>query len=257
MTQSNIIITQTYINYNVIRMLLGLLFNDSNDIVKSIEDLEKIETTKELYNILNEDLDLKQIEGKYESLLSSQKIIEHDYTDKKQFTKQILDLYSVYSKPTLLFLGSLDNYSIQLQEGMLKLLEEPPNNLIIVLFSKTQNIILPTIKSRSNIYQISKKLVMKNLDQELLEKTKKNLPEPLKFVKQLIKDKTKVEFPDLKKVEREEIDFWLWQLLNYLESFYKQNRDQRIAKLLNKVLESQKLNSKNLQKKFVLNWLKN
>lgn len=256
MLQSHIIITQTHIDQDIIRRIIGQLFLKTKNVSRSIDLLSKVKKTTEGFEIDGTEYNTEDVYASYQAILSARKIIERDYTDKKNFTENILDLYETYSEPTILFLGDLDVYSTALQEGMLRLLEEPPKNLFVVLFARTKSGILSTIKSRCQFHTLTKSLVIQILNQKLLERTKKNLPNPGDFSKSLIGNTKNIEIPDLKKVDRVELDFWLWQISSYLQEFYKQNQDQKIADGIKMVLESQKLNNSNLQKKFVVGWLR-
>jgi hypothetical protein len=141
-----------------------------------------------------------------------------------------------------------------MQEGMLRILEEPPENLYIVLTAENKSQILPTITSRSHLIRLSEKLILELLDTSLLENVRKKLPEMKKFYPGYINDKFQLS-PDHKKLERQEIDLWLWQLEFTLRKVFAQKKDLRIAKKIEKVLYAKTLNNQNLQKKFVLEGL--
>jgi len=187
-------------------------------------------------------------------LLAQGLVLQPNLSAKKDFTEILLSFYTHYSQPTLLFLGNLSSFSLQMQEGMLKLLEEPPKNLQIILFAQNRSNILPTIASRCWFHNLKSDLVIKILDQNLLAQTQKKLPPVLDFCRSLLSDK-KVSVPDLKIVEREELNFWLWQVQFYLENFYKQQPDSKYFNKLTKIIEARKLNEQNLQKKFIFGWL--
>jgi hypothetical protein len=132
-------------------------------------------------------------------------------------------------------------------------LEEPPANLYPILFAQDGSEILPTILSRATTLSLSRNFVLKHLSGEKLEKIAKTLPPAKQFALDLIGEK-RLELPDFSKIERDEIDFWLWQISCWIEEFYKQQPLPKIADKLQKVLRSRKLNQQNLQKKLAVAW---
>lgn len=242
MIQSHIFLTQSFIDQIKISKFIADSFFNSSSKIKTNFELNTEQTETELERIWNHHTATSQI-------------MTADFTGKEDFTDSLMSFYRDYNLPTLLFLGDLDKYSLPLQEGMLRLLEEPPQNLIIILYAQNKSQILATITSRCQFQSLSEKLIFANLNQNLLEKVKKNLPNISEFIKELTSN-SQFTIPDLSKVEREEISFWLWQITVYLEKIYKQNPSEKIALTLEKVLQAQKLNNENLQKKFVLGWLK-
>ena len=151
----------------------------------------------------------------------------------------------------MLFLGDLSHYSVALQEGMLRFLEEPPANLYLILTAQNKAELLPTISSRSNILKLPQNLIIDLLDPVILEKVQAKFPIVKSFYTDFLKNKVFLDF-DFAKLERDEIDFWLWQLEFYLKEVFKHKKDLRIAKKIQKILESKLLNQQNLQKKFVI-----
>ena len=178
-----------------------------------------------------------------------------DVDSKSDFRKVASGLYQRYSQPTMLFLGDLGKYSEPLQESLLKLLEEPPHNLIVILYSHVRSDILPTIASRCRIVSLPDSIVLHSLDQKMVSQVEKKLPKAREFTQQLLAQ-TAFILPDLSKIEREEIDFWLWQISYNLQFMYAQNSQFSVAELIKKVLVARQLNRQNLQKKFALGWMR-
>ncbi len=179
-------------------------------------------------------------------------------SDVVQFNSFVSDnLSKVFEKPTLLFLGDLSELSNGVQEASLKLLEEPPHNLIIIIFAKNLSRIKPTIISRSRISTVPNSLenpiVFQNLNPKIVEKVKK-LPEPKLVVKNLMSN-IKVEVEKVSDYERDEIDMWLWMVETNLGVKYKEQPETKIAEAIAKVLRARQLNNQNLQKKFSIGWL--
>ena len=180
-----------------------------------------------------------------------------DTESKKENFRRFIqnEVYINYTQPTLLFLGELGTYSDTLQEGMLKLLEEPPKNLQIVIFAMNKSKIKGTILSRCNMVNIPTKIVFENLNQKLVEKVKK-LPEPRIVVENLLKNNS-IEIEKISDWERSELDFWLWQIQTNLEILFKSQPQRQIANKIISVLTARNLNTENVQKKFAVNriWL--
>ena len=189
----------------------------------------------------------------YESARNLQRVRSESYAGKREFRESLLGLYVTYDQPTLLYLGNLSDYSEQLQEGLLRLLEEPPENTTVVLSVASLSSVLPTIRSRTQALTLPTELVFALLDPALLEQVKAKLPAPVEAVKKLLQN-TALSV-DLKKVEREELDLWLWQLQSYLEQYYLRQPSPAIARALTRVVQASLDNEQNLQKKFVLETL--
>ena len=185
--------------------------------------------------------------------------IQLDLTSKKDYRDKINQLYIKQDKPTLATLGQISNLHITVQEGMLRLLEEPPQNLQLVILAKTSQELLETISSRCQVISLPLQLVFQILPQGLIEKVSKKLPSYQDFAKDMIsgyddaKYKDAFTGPKLKKVERNELDFWLWQMQTYLGKIMESgSHTLPAAKALSKVIESRQLNNQNLQKRLVL-----
>lgn len=236
MSATHIILTQTFLDTKTLKQKAATSFFE----LSSFRQIEQI----------SEQISIQQVWQKY---LNSGQIIEPDFSKKQEFREQQNSWYQVYSQPTLFFLGDLSQHSESLQEGMLKFLEEPPQNLYPILFAQDSSEILPTILSRSTVLNLSRNFVLKHLSPEKLDKIAKSLPPAKQFALDMVAQK-KLDLPDFSKIEREEIDFWLWQISCWIEEFYKQQPVPIIASKLNKVLWSRKLNQQNLQKKLAVSW---
>ena len=245
MLQTHLYLTQTYLQVENIQKLITDAFLQNNTFLLSSN---KVLITEEMWQRYQ---NLGQI-----IIWSSSKT--ETESQKEQFRRFIqTEVYMRYKQPTILFLGDLTEYSDTLQEGMLKLLEEPPDNLFIVLLAQSLSILKPTVISRSQIHTLPLPLILANLDQLLLEKIKK-LPSPKDVVNNLLTNQ-KIEVEKVSDYERNELDFWLWQVQINLSFVYQQSSDsntsQKVAEVLSKVLQARKLNTDNLQKKFSLGWL--
>jgi len=239
MIQSYIVLTQTYLNTAKISKLIAASF-------LTIGRIDRFWESKVITN--HEEL--------WQKGINSSLIQEINMTKKDDFRQIVSSLYQKYEVPRLLFLGDLSEYSIELQEGLLKFLEEPPHNLFVILFAQDRSQIIPTITSRCITVQLPKKLVFENLDTAKMESIKTALPPVQETLKQLTHNPATWTIPDLKDVERDQLDFWLWQLLSYAGEYYKHNPNPTLADLITKLTQSRQYNQANLQKKLVLGWIK-
>ena len=67
---------------------------------------------------------------------------------------QFLNLSPAYGGYRLVIVDSLDNLNLNGANAMLKLLEEPPNNALIILINHQMRPILPTIRSRCQVVKL-------------------------------------------------------------------------------------------------------
>lgn len=242
MFQTNLFLTQTYLDLHVLqkRLALGFFGHNKLDFVDS-DSPESLDANWNIYLSQNRIIAWSGQSAETES--------------KKEAFKKFInnEVYIKYNQPSLLFLGDLTIYSEVLQEAMLKLLEEPPANLYIVLFAQNLSQIKPTIISRSSIKLLGDNIVFKNLDARLIEKIKK-LPTPKDSVTCLLSNK-KIEIDKIADFERDELDFWMWQIQTNLSAIYTQQPQTQIAQVLFRIIKARQLNSQNLQKKFAIGQL--
>ncbi len=71
-----------------------------------------------------------------------------------------------HSEPNA-FLIAAPSYGIEAQNALLKILEEPPNNVCFIMFAKSPNHVLATIKSRLIKEDKRQKIPLKPLDLDL------------------------------------------------------------------------------------------
>lgn len=122
-----------------------------NDIDKSLEELSATLPLHSIRVVRNE------LEGKNEFLIDEAK-------------KAIKEAYIATSETKYIFLCG-NSFGIPAQNSLLKVLEEPPKNIIFIIITISKNSILPTIISRVALkYQKTKKqLVDFSLNIEKLE----------------------------------------------------------------------------------------
>jgi hypothetical protein len=238
MIQSHIFLTHTYIDNKELASLIAFHYFE-----KSTLNFRGID-----FNVERE----KRIQL-MEKMSNQQQVKIISFDSKKDYRDEIFSLYKHYEKPFLLFLGNISEYSVQLQEGMLRLLEEPPENLIIILFCHSRSELLPTIASRSSIHNLKMQDIFQVLHKDFSDQAKKKLPAPLDISKAIISDRFHYsEVKDISKIDREVIGLWLWQVSIYLTKIYETNSTIHVSKGIKKVLQAIELNNGNAQKKFVL-----
>lgn len=92
----------------------------------------------------------------------SVRVIRHDDSTKKEFLieharKAIKEAYIATEQKKYIILCG-DPFRVEAQNSLLKVLEEPPQNIIFILITLSKNSILPTILSRVQLkYQKTKK----------------------------------------------------------------------------------------------------
>ncbi len=69
--------------------------------------------------------------------------------------QQNIYLKPIKSKEKAIVISAIQGLTIEAQNSLLKLLEEPPANTIIVLLIESIDLVLPTIKSRCNIIELN------------------------------------------------------------------------------------------------------
>lgn len=135
----------------------------------------------------------------------------------KFLTKSFNDLYKIY------FIKSAEKMNQSASNKLLKFLEEPNENIIGILFTSNINMILPTIRSRCEIFNT--------------EKTKTVDPEIVDFVGELKKQVNKNRYDIItymrsyKNLEREKLIKIFENLIIELDNMEFNNKYERILKL--------------------------
>ena len=121
-----------------------------------------------------------------------------------------------------------DNFNIEAQNSLLKLLEEPPKNIIFILITTSKNGILPTILSRVSLMYKKKETINYKLNLDV-----KNLN--LKSIYQFLQTN--------KNISKQELENLIYAIL---DSFSKNHilLPQDILKLFSQSIKLTKLNSK-------------
>ncbi|HLD01475.1 MAG TPA: hypothetical protein VJC10_01235 [Patescibacteria group bacterium] len=117
------------------------------------------------------------------TILSTDILIEETKSEKlsigiaeiKKIQKKII-LKPIKSKTKAVVILDAQNLTIQAQNALLKTLEEPPNNTIIVLVAPTIEVFLPTVLSRCTIIVIDEPNKHAGLAGENLEEVLQTIP---------------------------------------------------------------------------------
>ncbi|GAA9377606.1 DNA polymerase III subunit delta' [Helicobacter pylori] len=142
-------------------------------------------------------------------------IIEKDKKVIKTFNKdfKIEHAKEVISKTHLkhselnAFLIAAPSYGTEAQNALLKILEEPPNNVCFIMFAKSPNHVLATIKSRLIKEDKRQKIPLKPLDLDL---SRLDLKDIYAFLKNLDKENF-----DSRENQREKIESLLESVNRY------------------------------------------
>lgn len=109
----------------------------------------------------------------------------------KEFQKKLF-LKPFKSDKKAVVLSSELGFTTEAQNSLLKVLEEPPANTIIILLSKTLDEILPTIISRCKLIEIEKEIPKTDFEKSeklLLSMKEKGIGERLKIAQDFSKDR--------------------------------------------------------------------
>lgn len=75
--------------------------------------------------------------------------------------KVVKEAYIAEMKPKILVLGA-KGYRVETQNSLLKILEEPPRNIVFILIAPTKTVFLPTIRSRMGLQELKIEKVIKH-----------------------------------------------------------------------------------------------
>lgn len=137
---------------------------------------------------------------------------------------------------------SADNLSVEAQNSLLKTLEEPPDQALIILVVKSVDALLPTFLSRCQIIYLGDKL-----DQNLEDKD-------IKKISELEKGSLEQRFLFMEELEdREEM---LPILTRYFrEKLIKNSHDQKLIDFMEDLIQAQKWADQNVTIRAILEYL--
>ncbi|MEA3352401.1 MAG: DNA polymerase III subunit delta' [Campylobacterota bacterium] len=136
-----------------------------------------------LYIVNDIESALKDISGKLPA--HSVRIVQNELEGKTEFQlpqaqKAIKEAY-IASATTKYVVLCGDSFRIEAQNSLLKVLEEPPKNVIFLIFTISKNSILPTILSRVQVQYLKTK---KTITPSTLNLKNLELKEVYEFLKQ-------------------------------------------------------------------------
>jgi len=117
--------------------------------------------------------------------LHSVRIIRNEEEGKNEFQllqaqKAIKEAYIADNETKYIFLCG-DNFRVEAQNSLLKVLEEPPKNIIFIIITLSKNSILPTILSRVQVKYIKTK---KTIEDFTLDVTRLELKDIYSYLKE-------------------------------------------------------------------------
>ncbi|GAA7567376.1 DNA polymerase III subunit delta' [Helicobacter pylori] len=104
---------------------------------------------------------------------------------KIEHAKEVISKVHLKHSELNAFLIAAPSYGIEAQNALLKILEEPPNNVCFIMFAKSPNHVLATIKSRLIKEDKRQKIPLKPLDLDL---SRLDLKDIYAFLKNLDKE---------------------------------------------------------------------
>lgn len=150
-------------------------------------------------------------------------------------------LKPVKSEKKTAILEAFYGMTLEAQNAFLKLLEEPPNNTIIIMLVLETDSLLPTVLSRCNIINLKK---TKKLDNE-------NLSKNLKIIEDLIKGRNVLVLAQNNGKSREEALNFLEELILTAEK--NLDTDKKLAPLIKKMQKTYSvIKTTNISPRFAL-----
>jgi len=166
--------------------------------------------------------------------------------DIRNLQKKII-LRPIRSKTKAVVIDTVNGLTLQAQNSMLKMLEEPPSNTIVVLYGLTKEIFLSTIISRCNII---------NLKDDKQELSKEEKQEYIQILNLLFVGGTSDKLRLAADITKDKKDAILWLEKMIIASRCKLIEDYENSKLLNLSKSFQEtyklLKSTNVNQRFVL-----
>lgn len=156
------------------------------------------------------------------------------YFEKTAGIKDILTIQEklflkpLQGKSKAIVIDSVEGFTPQAQNALLKILEEPPENTFIIIFTSDKNDILPTVLSRCQIIEIENKIDYSEEDLKIALEIFNNFSiigvgEKLKLAQDISKSKEEI-FPFLEKM-----------IIICREKLLKNPKDKKTLEMTNKL----------------------
>ncbi|AFI06533.1 DNA polymerase III subunit delta' [Helicobacter cetorum] len=153
-----------------------------------MKNLNRLIYTHDLEETLEKEASFFKHHTKFytEIIEKDKKIIKTFNKDFKiEHAKEVILKANLKHSELNAFLIAAPSYGIEAQNALLKILEEPPNNVCFIMFAKSPNHVLATIKSRLIKEDRRKKIPLKPLDLDL---SRLDLKDIYAFLKELDKE---------------------------------------------------------------------
>ncbi|OPG51697.1 DNA polymerase III subunit delta' [Helicobacter pylori] len=153
-----------------------------------MKNLNRLIYTDNLEESLEEAASLFEHHIKFytEIIEKDKKVIKTFNKDfKTEHAKEVISKAHLKHSELNAFLIAAPSYGTEAQNALLKILEEPPNNVCFIMFAKSPNHVLATIKSRLIKEDKRQKIPLKPLDLDL---SKLDLKDIYAFLKNLDKE---------------------------------------------------------------------
>jgi hypothetical protein len=184
-------------------------------------------------------------------LINTKQILLLETQSKEDLTQHLIPLFVRYEQPTFLILGSLSKISSQMQQGLLRFIEEPPYNLNLILTARNKTQALTTIVSRCELKVIPTQIALRYVNKAKNAELTSSLPDTKTFIQNLIQNE-KISQPEFKNISREGFEIWLWQLEYFTsEVILKNGPSDRLDRIFENILAAKKLNQANVLNRLV------
>jgi hypothetical protein len=196
-------------------------------------------------------IDISEKVDNTQKLINTGQIILFPTQSKQDLSQNLLPLFVKYDLLTYLILGNLSEISLGMQEGLLRFVEEPPQNLNLILVARSKQEILNTLISRCEVKTLPTKVSIKFIDRVRNDELLAGLPKPKDFIHDLLQNKKAIN-PEFKNISREAWETWLWQL-EYLctEVIFKNPTDSRLNIIFENIIQAKKLNQANVLNRLI------
>ena len=143
----------------------------TSQLENTIFKLEKLRKDEQIIEIISPSMALSLIKGKEEEPRDPK--IHRIVSEKESFrlvdAKTVVEkAYMASEKQTVIVLVATI-FSTEVQNKLLKILEEPPKNKSFLLLTESKSAILPTVKSRLPVTIMSEKRIDEALDLDLMQ----------------------------------------------------------------------------------------
>jgi len=182
---------------------------------------------------------LSECEGKnYKSFIKNDQKQSEDFLleDAKNVVKEA---FVAQSETKILILGA-KNYNIYAQNSLLKILEEPPRNIVFIIVCESKSVLLPTIRSRLLIKELRSDEQKVELDLDLERLTPREIYDFVQKNSRIKKNELKVLVQTIvtEAIIKAKMDFTTKELDYFQELLYLSDLNSRATNILISLLLS-------------------